>query len=176
MLRTLLACVVLVTTSMAQTVNQPDVKAQRDAMKKLHFLVGNWSGEAHIFRANGEALDLLQTEQAEYKLDGLLLVIEGVGRSKSDGHAALQALGIISYDEATGVYRMRAYNDGRSMETDVKFAEKGNTLTWGFEVGEVKTTSTLRINDNGDWTELHEIAFGSQPSRKFMDLRVSPQK
>jgi hypothetical protein len=33
---------------------QPDVTAQRDAMKKLDFLVGKWSGEASVMRGPGE--------------------------------------------------------------------------------------------------------------------------
>jgi hypothetical protein len=34
----------------------------------------------------------------------------------------------------------------------------------------------LRIDEVGDWTELHEITIGSQPSRKFMELKVSRHK
>ena len=144
-------------------------------MKKLSFLVGKWSGEARILRSAGEPIEMKQTEQAEYKLGGLLLIIEGVGRNKSDGKAALQALGVISYDDHVGEYRMRAFNDGRYMETKLKLVATGKALTWGFVVGDVRTSSVLRINDKGDWTELHEITIGSQPTRKFMELRVSPQ-
>jgi len=56
-------------------------------------------------------------------LDGLILVIEGVGRTKSDGHSVLQALGVISFDEQTATYRMRAFNDGRFLESEVTLAE-----------------------------------------------------
>jgi len=80
----------------------PDVNAQRQAMKKLGFLVGEWAGEGRMLRASGEWTEFSQTERAEYKLDGLLLVIEGVGRAKSDGRPLLQAYGIASYDDATG--------------------------------------------------------------------------
>ena len=144
-------------------------------MKKLSFLVGNWSGEARILRSSDGPLELAQTEEAYYKLDGLVLVIEGIGRNKSDGKATLQALGIISYDDEAGTYRMRAYNDGRYMETEVKLADQGKGITWGFVVGDIKTSSELRINEKGDWTELTELTIGSQPPRKFMELRVSPR-
>ena len=145
-------------------------------MKKLSFLIGRWSGEARILRGPGEPLELAQTEEAHYKLDGLILMIEGVGRNKPDGKVALQALGLISYDDEAGVYRMRAYNDGRYMETEVTLTDNGKGITWGFALGEIKTSSILRINEKGDWTELTEITIGSQPPRKFMELRVSPQK
>jgi hypothetical protein len=40
---------------------------------------------------------------------------------------------------------MRAYNDGRYLETDLKLSENGKGITWGFALGEIKTSSMLRI-------------------------------
>jgi len=145
-------------------------------MKKLSFLIGKWSGEARILRGSGDTLELIQTEEAQYRLGGLVLMIEGIGRSKSDGKAVLQALGIVSYDDDAAAYRLRAYNDGRYLETDVKLGEDGKGIMWGFALGEIKTSSVLRVNENGEWTELTEMTIGSQPPRKFMELRVRPQK
>jgi len=161
---------------MAQSTRAPDIEAQRAALKKLDFLVGKWFGYARVLRGPGEPLELVQTEEAQYKLDGLILIIEGIGRSKADGKLALQALGIISYDDEAGTYHMRAYNDGRYLETDLKLSGDGKGITWGFTLGEIKTSSMLRINEKGEWTELTEIAVGSQPARKMMELTVSRQK
>jgi hypothetical protein len=161
---------------MAQPPRVPDLEAQRAALKKLDFLVGKWSGEARVSRGPGESLELIQTEEAQYKLDGLILVIEGIGKTKTDGKAALQALGIVSYDDEGGTYRMRAYNDGRYLETDLKLSENGKGITWGFALGDIKTSSILRMNEKDEWTELTEIAIGSHPARKFMELTVSRQK
>lgn len=98
-------------------------------MRKLSFLVGNWMGETRIFRGDGDPADLVQTEEAQYKLDGLILLIEGVGRTKSDARPVLQALGIVSYDDEHGTYHMRAFNDGRFLETEVKLLEDSKSLT-----------------------------------------------
>jgi hypothetical protein len=76
---------------MAQTTRTPDVEAQRTAMKKLGFLVGDWSGEASVLRSPGQFAELAQTESAQFRLDGLVLVIEGVGRTQADGKLSLQA-------------------------------------------------------------------------------------
>lgn len=108
MLKSLLICTALLVPCMAQPPRTPDIGSQRAAMKKLSFLIGKWSGEARILRQPGEPLELIQTEEAQYKLDGLVLMIEGIGRSKSDGKPVLQALGIVSYDDEAGTYRMRA--------------------------------------------------------------------
>jgi len=166
----------LLVPCMAQPPRVPDLEAQRAALKKLDFLVGKWSGEARVLRGPGELLDLIQTEEAQYKLDGLILIIEGVGKTKAAGKVALQALGIVSYDDEAGTYHMRAYNDGRYLETDLKLSENGKGITWGFRLGDIETSSMLRINEKGEWTELTEIAIGSQPARKFMELAVRRQK
>jgi len=145
-------------------------------MKKLGFLIGSWAGEANLLLGQDGPIALVQTEDAQYKLDGSILAIEGVGRRKVDGKALLQALAIVSYDDDTGSYHMRAFNDGRFMESEVKLVENGRGITWGFDFGHVRTNSTLRITHDGDWTEIAELFMGTEPPRKFMELKVSPTK
>jgi hypothetical protein len=151
----------------------PNLDAQRAAMKKLSFLAGKWTGEARLYGAAGR-MELHQTEEAQYKLDGLVLVIEGIGRTEPSGHAVLQAFGMISFDDEGGKYRMRAFNDGRFLETEVKLLEEDKGISWGFVLGEIRTNSVLRINQSGEWTELAEITISSEPSRKLLELTVRP--
>src|SRR3984893_2182096 len=161
---------------MSQQPHMPNLEAQRAAMKKLEFMVGKWAGEARLLRGPGDPVLLMQTEEAQYKLDGLILVIEGVGRTKADGKPALQALGIVSYDDESGIYRMRAFNDGRVLETELKLLDSAKGITWGFALGRIRTSSVMRITEKGDWTDLTEITIGSDPQKKYMELTVSRQK
>jgi hypothetical protein len=174
--RVVFSVAVFVSSMTGQPLHTPDLHAQRAAMQELGFLVGKWSGEAQVFPAAGEPLNLDWSEGARYKLDGLLLEIEATGRNKTDNTVIRQALGFISYDDSAGTYRMRTYNDGRYLETDLKMLDGGNGFTWGFEVGAIKTSSALQIDDKGDWTEVHHITVASQPTRKLMEVRVSRQK
>jgi hypothetical protein len=161
---------------MAQPIRTPDIEAQRAAMKKLDFLIGQWAGEASVLRGPGQWVEMIQTEEAQHKLDGVVLLIEGVGRAKSevmpDGKPVLQALGMVSFDDETETYRMRAFNDGRFLETEVTLVAD-NAIAWGFTLGEIKTNSVLRIDDKGDWTELGELTMGARPAVKFLELCVS---
>jgi len=150
----------------------PDLEAQRAAMKKLDFLVGKWTGQAFILRRAAEAAELFLTEEAAYKLGGLILVIEGMGRAKSDGAPMLQAFAVISYEDEYGTYRMRAFNDGRFLETEVKLSEGERGMTWGFALGEITTKSILHINESEEWTEVHEITIGSEPPRRLLEVTV----
>jgi|SRR5215813_14553370 len=93
---------------MAQLLRTPGIESQRAAMKKLNFLVGEWTGEARLLHGPGGPTELVQTEEARYRLDGLILTIEGVGRTKSDGRPNIRAFGVISYEDETRTFRMRA--------------------------------------------------------------------
>ena len=95
MLWRLLVCLTLTLPCMAQSTLIPNLEAQRAAMKKLYFLSGKWSGEGRLYHKNEEPLTLAHTEDAQFKQGGLLLIIEGVGRTK-EGKPVLQAFGIIS--------------------------------------------------------------------------------
>ena len=141
-------------------------------MQELAFLIGKWSGEARALRGPDHWVDLQQTEEAQFKLDGLILVIEGIGRMKSDGSTVLQAFGILSYDDETNTYHMRAFNDGRFLETEVKLSAADKQLAWGFALGDIKTSSIVRITEIGEGTETHEIAIGSQPSKALLNVTV----
>ena len=79
----LISSLALVGTAAAQA---PDLNAQSAAMKKLQFLVGQWSGPATVVRGPAEALKITQTEEVRYAVDGLVLLVEGTGRN-SDGKA-----------------------------------------------------------------------------------------
>jgi len=153
----------------------PNLETQRIAMQKLAFLIGKWSGEASVLRGPGQIAELWQTEEAQFKLGGLLLTIEGIGRTKSDGMPVLQALGVISFDDAAGKYRMRAFNDGRWLETEVNLLEEPSAITWGFTFGEIKTHSVLRVNQGGEsaeWVEHADLIIGSRPPQTLIDLTV----
>ena len=162
----------LAATGMAQQpIHQPDPEKQRVAMQRLSFLIGTWSGEAHVQRSPSDLVTLAQTEEASYKLDGLILVIEGTGRAGTEQPPFLQALAIISFDDATGTYRIRVWNAGRFMETEVQLLGDGRSLRWAFGAAEIRST-LLQVDADGQWTEKGELKIGSQEPRKFMDLTV----
>jgi len=145
-------------------------------MKKLAFLVGQWSGEARVQSSPGEELLLRQSEDVQYKLDGLLLLVEGTGRNQSDGAVAFRALATIGFDDTTGVYRMRAYTGGRVTDAELKLAENGRGFDWGFSAGPAKISYVMRLNEKGEWSEVGEMKFGDQPARKIVEMTVRPQK
>src|ERR1019366_4045686 len=143
---------------MAYSQQQAAVATQREAMKKLDFLVGKWSGEGTVVRGPGDPLKLRQTEDVQWKLDGLVMVVEGTGRN-AEGQVVFQAFATIAYDETTSTYRFRAYNDGHYLDTELKVTPGG--FAWGYTAGPLKVNNTMRVNEKGEWSETTETQYGA---------------
>ena len=167
---TFLFCVSFAAVCQAQ--QQPNLKAQRDAMKKLEFLVGKWSGPAQVSRGPGDPIRLVQSESIQFKLDGLVMLVEGTGRG-TGGQVVFQAMATISYDDSISVYHFRSHSDGRYLDTELKVTLNG--FVWGYEAGPLKVTNTMRLNDKGEWAETTESAFGSNPPRKSVEMTLQRQ-
>jgi hypothetical protein len=159
-------------TAFAQP-QRPNVKAQGEAMKKLAFLVGTWTGDATTVRPN-QKIKVKQTEEVSYKLDGLVLLIEGTGRNPENGEVMFRALATVSYDDAAGVYHFRAYNEGSYLDAELKVPDRG--FEWGYKAGPAQIAFAMKLNDTGDWVETGDVTVGNTPAQRFFDMTVRKQK
>lgn len=150
----------------------PNLATQREAMKKLAFMVGKWSGEATNRRGQSE-VKVKQTEDVQFKLGGLVLVIEGTGRNPDTGDVVFNALATIAYDEAAKVYHFRAYNDGRYLDTELKVPENG--FEWGYKSGPADIRFVMRLNDKGEWVETGDVKFGDNPPQRTFEMTLHKQ-
>ena len=128
----LAAASLMISFSLLLAAQQPpsnSADAQREAMRKLSFLAGHWSGRVNITRGAGEPLHLTHMEDVEYKLDGLVLLIEGKSTS-ADGKILFSALATVAYDDASHTYRLRAYNGGHYVDTELSVPANGFSWTW----------------------------------------------
>ena len=148
------------------------VDAQREAMRKLSFLAGHWSGPVTIVHGPGEAIHLTQTEAVEYKLDGLVLLIEGKSTS-ADGKVLFSALATIAYDDASHTYRFRAYNDGHFLDTELSVPANG--FSWSFTAGPAHIVNTMHLTGKGEWDEVTEATVGSNPPHRSVDMQLQHQ-
>jgi hypothetical protein len=156
----------------AQQPSMPNAAAQREAMMKLAFLAGHWSGPVSISRGPGEPIKLTQTETVQFKLDGLVLLIEGQSTGP-DGKAQFQALATIAYDDEAHIYRFRAYNDGHYIDTELTLSPEG--FAWGFNAGPAKIQNTMHLTTKGEWQETTDVIFGSNPPHRSVDMLLQHQ-
>jgi hypothetical protein len=169
---TLLAGAFLISFSVSLAAQQAvanSVDVQREAMRKLSFLAGRWSGPVTIVRGAGEALHLTQTEDVEYKLDGLVLLIEGKSTS-ADGKVLFNALATIAYDDVSHTYRFRAYNDGHYLDTELSVPANG--FSWSFTAGPAHILNTMHLSGKGEWDEVTEVTVGSNPPHRSLEMQL----
>jgi hypothetical protein len=166
----------LITTVSLPAFAQPPASdttaAQRVAMQKLNFLVGQWSGPAIISTGPGEPLHLTQTESVQYKLDGLVLLIEGAGHT-AEGKTVFRALATVSFDDATNTYHFRAYNDGHYVDTALAVQKDG--FSWGFDAGPARITNSMRLTDSGEWAETTDVTVGNNKPRRSVEMLLKRQ-
>jgi len=159
-------------TLLAAQAPAPSIEAQRAAMQKLAFLAGHWSGGVSVVRGPGEPLKATQTEDVQYKIDGVVLLIEGKA-TNSSGKVVFSALATVSYDEAAKAYHFRAYNEGRYLDTELAVTVDG--FSWSFTGGPAHVVNTMHLTGKGEWQETTEVAMGSDPPRKVVEMLLTKQ-
>jgi len=170
-----IAALLSLSTSFTLAAQQPTTSsadAQREAMHKLAFLAGHWSGPISISSGPGEPLHLTQTEEIQFKLDGLVLLIEGTSRD-AQGKIHFSALATIAYDDASHTYHIRAYNDGHYLDTELNALSDG--FSWGFASGPAHITNTMHLTGKGEWAEVTDVTFGNNPPHRSVDMLLQHQ-
>ena len=128
--------------------DQPTSKEiQHREMKKLDWLVGHWKGTGWIQMGPQGRREFTQTETIEAKLDGLVLLIEGLGKAKEDGSTVHTALAFVSYDHRAKKFRWHAFTPEGQIDTEAKVGT--DTLEWTLEIpkrGRMRYTITRNEN------------------------------
>ena len=166
---------VLPLAAAAQTPPSP----QAAEMKRLDFLVGRWQGEGWIVLGRGERYAFRQAENVQRKVDGAVLLIEGLGKSKDPVNAGAvvhNAFAVVSYDKRARAFRWYAIRaNGDPVDTQLKVSE--NMLAWGMphpSGGEIRFT--IRLNEKGQWFEVGEFSRDGETWQKFFEMTLTRVK
>jgi hypothetical protein len=173
----LVAVLLLVSPLAAQ---QPSA-AHQEAMKKLDYLVGKWKGDATFSTGPKDTKTVTQTEDVQFKLDGVVLQVEGIGRGKVPGkdkeEILFHALGVMSYDAQAKKYKIKAYRmEGTSVDADATLTDKG--FIWGFKEPQrgVEVKYTMTLTPKGEWHEVGEYTLDGKTWTKFIEMTLTRVK
>ncbi len=145
-------------------------------MKKLDFLTGEWKGEGWIEMGPGGRSTFKQTEAVQSKLNGTVIIVEGLGTGKLAGSGqdgvVHNALAVISYDSAARKYLFRAFRaDGNYIDANATVGDKN--LIWGFKSPQgAEIKYTIKLNDAGQWLEIGEFSMDGKQWRKFFEMTL----
>jgi hypothetical protein len=155
---------------------QAPASTARAEMKKLSFLAGQWQGEGWFDVGPGQRRTFKQTETVQSKLDGLLLVVDGLGKGRLPGSqeevVIHNAFAVVSYDEAAKRFRWHAYRaDGLFVDAETTVAE--NQMVWSFanpRGGKVRFT--IKLTDKGRWHEIGEFSADGNAWGQFFEMTL----
>ena len=149
----------------------------REQMNVLSYFAGHWRGEAKVTQQGGVVINVAQEETIEYKLDSLLLQVEGVGRTKTDlSKISFHALAYISYNAAKKNYEMKSFlKDGKQTDAFFTVVEK-NRYDWGFDVPGGKIVYHITIDQAArQWTEKGEFSRDGTQWYPFYEMTLTKQ-
>jgi len=117
-------------------------------------------------------------ERIESKLDGMILVVEGVGKSvdptTKQETVTHHAFGILSYDQGTGQYKFRTYlKDGRGADAWFNVVAE-NKYQWGFDIpNRGKTRYSITLDPiKKTWNEIGEFSQDGTTWLKFFEMNL----
>jgi hypothetical protein len=172
----LAAVLTVVAVVSAFAADQPTSKeVQHREMKKLDWFVGHWKGTGWIHMGPQGRHEFTQTETIEAKLDGLVLVIEGLGKAKEDGSTVHTALAFVSYDHRGNKFRWHAFTPEGQIDTEAKVGK--DTLEWTLEIPQRgRMRYIITRNEKGEWFEVGEMIHEDQTRHKFFEMTLSKEK
>jgi hypothetical protein len=150
----------------------------KEKMKVFDAWIGRWQGESSMQMGPGEPRKATMDETIQSKLDGMILVVEGIGKAPhtqtKEDIVVHHAFAILSYDKASGQYKFKTYlKDGRSADAWLTVSG-ANTFAWGFDIpgrGKMRYTITL---DPGKktWHETGEFSADGTQWNKFFEMNL----
>ncbi len=138
---------------------------------------GHWKGEGSMQMGPGEPKKTIVDERIESKLDGIILLIEGVGKATDPAtkkeSIVHHALAVLSFDQVTDKYRFRTYlNDGRSADAWLTVISE-NKYQWGFDTPRGKTRYNIVIDPSKNtWNEIGEYSSDGTTWMNFFEMNL----
>lgn len=128
----------------------------RRALASLPVAPGTWEGTAWYRQGPGVPDTIRQTERVETRLDGTVILLDGIGRE--NGEVVHHAFATLGWDPARDVYRMTTWlADGTLTEAETSFED--GVFTWGFDVpGGPLVRFRISAPSDGVWHEEGEIS------------------
>ena len=151
---------------------RPGAGAAADsAMAPLAWLIGEWEGTG-VSQMPGGSSSAAVRESVQGRMNGRVLVIEGIGREPSadgSGRIVHHAFGVLTYDPERRQYAFRALRDGGVIDAETSLAD--GVFTWGFPVPGGKIRFRIR-QVGGEWHETGEYSPDGSNWRQMLDMKL----
>lgn len=147
------------------------VRESLEAMRALPDLVGRWEGGGWIRQGPAEPSHFTTVEIVETRLDGQLLLIEGIHHAKEDPDRLIfHAFAVLSWDRGKDVYNFRSFtHTGQGGEFTGRVED--GAFIWGHETARGHIRYTIRVADER-WEEVGEFSPDGKSWNQFFEMKV----
>jgi hypothetical protein len=156
-------CLIIAGITSNPLLAQPSETVAKEKMKPFTHWIGRWQGEGSMQMGPGQPKKSTVDEHIVFKLDGAVLLVEGIGKSieaqPNDGKVVHHALAVLSFDQTTSQYKFNSYlKDGRSTQAWFNIIGENN-YEWGFDAPTGKIKYRITIDPaTKTWNEIGQFS------------------
>ena len=165
-------CLIISTPTFAQQTED----AQKNALRKLSWLIGEWSGTSEV-NMGGKKSTVFVKESVRPSLDSTIFIINGRGTEKDSltnlDKIVHDAFAVVSFDESKNKYRWNAWRipGGTYGELEIKIGI--NSFEWMTIVQGGQTRYKAILNEKGQWIEIGEFSKDGVKWYKFITMTLN---
>ena len=165
----------LVAAPVAGQMPDPAAAAEsRERIAALDWLVGEWEGTGWITVQGAGRQTFTSSEVVESRLDGRVLLIEGLHRSDA-GVVVHHALGAITWDAGDDRYVFHTWlgtQGGGGADNTLELTETG--FRWSPRGAQSGSTIVFDVrHENGEWIETGTVTLADGRSFPFFGMRLA---
>lgn len=152
----------------AQEPRPAGTQEQRDAMQRLSWMDGEWTGTASVYAGPGRTSSHSHTERIGPMVGGSVKVIEG-RTTEADGTVSFNAFAIVSWDDAQDRYMMRSYANGNAGDFPLEVTADGFKWSVPSRGGRMDYVAT---HADGEWVETGDFVMEGREPMRVIELRL----
>lgn len=158
----------------AQVPDPAGAVESRERMAALDWMVGHWEGDGWIVLPGLGRQEFTSRETVEARLDGRVLIVEGVHAARGTGEVMHHALGALSWNASADAFVFHTWlgNSGGS-GADNEFETTGDGFRWRPNSGpagpRVEYTATHAA---GEWVERGRATLPNGQTVDFFEMRL----
>ena len=112
-----------------QRVDAQTGTVNKDKMERLTIWAGKWIGEGWSIDESREKTAFTIEQHMQLKLDGNLILAEGIGRNKADGKESFSTVGMYYYHNEKKTYEVKnILGDGTMSLSKAQFNDQGQFI------------------------------------------------
>lgn len=168
--------VILTLLMAASAYAQEPEKAQKEALKKLAWLIGEWEGAGSINMGGGNKNSITVHESVRFDLDSTVILFNGKGFQQDSATNANRkghdAFAVVSYNIRDNKYRWNAWRIPGGTYNEVEIIPGDKSFEWSAMVQGGQTRFKTYMNAMGQWVETGEFSRDGQKWTQFMIMTL----